>query len=67
MIVERTENEIIFRFPATVDEDSLRKIFNYLKFKEAVKDNQGTDELANQLAEESKIRWWNENKRRFVK
>jgi hypothetical protein len=67
MIIERTDTEIIFRLPVTTDSDSLQRIINYLKFKEAVKTSSGNDEQANQLAQESKRRWWAENKSRFIK
>jgi hypothetical protein len=40
---------------------------NYLKYKEAIRKSQGTDEQANKLADESKKRWWAENKSRFIK
>lgn len=67
MIIERTDKEIIFRLPASIDTNSLQQIFNYLKFKELVKESQATEEEAIQLADESKRKWWAENKSRFIK
>jgi hypothetical protein len=66
MIIEKTDKEIIFRLPADTDIDSLQRIINYLKYKEAIKNSQATEEQANELANESKKRWWAENKQRFI-
>jgi hypothetical protein len=67
MVIERTNNEIIFRLPADIDTTGLQRIVNYLKYKEAIRKSQGTEEQANKLADESKKRWWTENKERFIK
>jgi hypothetical protein len=67
MVIERTNNEIIFRLPADTDTAGLQRIINYLKYKEAIRKSQGTEEQANKLANESKKRWWAENKQRFIK
>ncbi|WP_426671539.1 hypothetical protein ACPPVU_09900 [Mucilaginibacter sp. McL0603] len=67
MVIERTNNEIIFRLPADIDIAGLQRIVNYLKYKEAIRKSEGTEEQANKLADESKKRWWAENKGRFIK
>jgi len=67
MVIERTNNEIIFRLPADIDTTGLQRIVNYLKYKEAVRKSEGTEAQANQLADESKKRWWAENKERFIR
>ncbi len=67
MVIERTKNEIIFRLPADIDTAGFQCIVNYLKYKEAIRKSQGTEEQANELADESKKRWWAENKARFIK
>lgn len=67
MVIERTNTEIIFRLPPDIDTSGLQRILNYLKFKEAVKDSQALDDEANDLANESKKRWWEENRHRFIK
>jgi len=67
MVIERTDNEIIFRLPADIDTAGLQRIVNYLKYKEAIRNSQATEEQADQLADESKSRWWKENKQRFIK
>lgn len=67
MVIERTSNEIIFRLPADIDTTGLQRIVNYLKYKEAIRKSEGTEVQANKLADESKKRWWAENKERFIK
>lgn len=67
MVIERTNDEVIFRLPADIDTAGFERIVNYLKYKEAIRLSAGTDEQANALADESKKRWWTENKARFIK
>jgi predicted trehalose synthase len=67
MVIERTNDEIIFRLPVNMDIAGLQRIVNYLKYKETIVKSEGTEEQANQLADESKKRWWAENKNRFIK
>jgi len=67
MVIERTDKEIIFRLPGDIDTTGLQRIVNYLKYKEAIRKSQGTEEQANKLSNESKKRWWAENKERFIK
>lgn len=67
MVIERINDEIIFRLPADIDTAGFERIVTYLKYKEAIRNSQGTDEQANKLADESKKRWWKENKKRFIR
>lgn len=67
MVIEKTNNEIIFRLPADIDASGLERIVTYLKYKEAIRKSEGTEEQANQLADDSKKRWWAENKAGFIK
>jgi hypothetical protein len=67
MVIEKTNDEIILRLPADIDTNGFQRIVNYLKYKEAIRKSQGTEEQANKLADESKKRWWAENKGKFIK
>lgn len=67
MVIERTKEEIIFRLPSNRDISGLQHIVNYLKYKETIINSEGIEEQANELANESKKRWWAENKGRFIK
>lgn len=67
MVIERTDKEIIFRLPLDTDIRGLQRIINYFNYKETISTSKGTEEQANKLANESKKRWWAENKERFIK
>ena len=67
MVIERTNKEILLRLTADMDITGLQRIINYLQYKEYIMKSEGTEEPANQLANESKRRWWTENKERFFK
>jgi hypothetical protein len=49
MVIERTNNEIILRLPADIDTAGFERIVNYLKYKEAIRKSEGTEEQANEL------------------
>ena len=66
-MIERTNDEIIFRLPADIDTTGFQRIVNYLKYKEAIRKSEGTEDQANKLADESKKNWWAENKGKFIK
>jgi hypothetical protein len=67
MVIERTNNEILLRLPANFDTDSLQKIVDFLKYKEATKNSQASEKEANDLANESKKKWWKDNKAKYLK
>lgn len=67
MIIERNANEVIFRLPSDIDTSGLQHIVNYLKYKEIMRQSDGNENQANTLANESKSRWWKENKDKFIK
>ena len=67
MIIERTENEVILRFPTDVGVLGLDNITRYLKYLESVKNSEATDSEANKLANDSKKSWWSENKHKYIK
>ncbi len=67
MVIERTDKEIIFRLPVDTDIRGLQRVVNYFKYKNGIKTSAATEEQANELANESKKRWWAENKQLFIK
>lgn len=67
MNIERTENEIILRLPAELGTLGLQRVINYLRYREATMLSKATTTEADRLADESKARWWEENKHRFIK
>jgi hypothetical protein len=67
MVLEKTSNEVILRLPLDFDNSALQKVMNYIKYKEIIKKSKGTELQAEELARESKERWWAENKNRYLK
>ena len=65
MIIERTENEIIIRFPANVDVSELQQLIDYLTYKEATASSQATHKDVDKLADEAKNGWWAKNRNGF--
>ncbi len=67
MMIERTNNEIIIRLPATVNAAEIQDLLNFLRYQELtstfnVKQSE-VDKLANQVNKG----WWKRNKDRFIK
>jgi len=67
MEIERTDNEIIFRIPSNVDTLGLQRIIDYLHYKEATTKSDANQNAVDEIAEESKTSWWQENKSKFIK
>jgi len=65
MKVERSSKEIVIRLSPKTDISGLQKILDYLKFKEIASKSKATQDQIDELARESKSRWWEKNKRRF--
>ncbi len=58
MIIERTEGEIIFRLPATMDIDELQYLSDLFQYKEiAAKSKATQDDVDNLVSEVKKGRW----------
>jgi hypothetical protein len=66
MTIEQTNNELIFRIPLDIGYENLENIIRYLKYLEAVKESKASEEDANLIADESKKRWWAENKHKYI-
>lgn len=66
MTVQRTDNEIIIKLPASMDLEEIQRLINYLLYKEATKDSQATQDEVDKLAREANKQWWEENKERFL-
>ena len=52
MVIERTKDEILLRIPANFDTESLQKIINFLKYKEAIKKSQATENEIDEIRSE---------------
>lgn len=67
MLVERTNNEVIIRLPASVDTTDLQDFLNYARYKELTSEiNVGQKEI-DTLAEGINAKWWAKNKTKLIK
>lgn len=66
MTVQRTDNEIIIKLPASMDVEEIQRLINYLAYKEAVKNSKATQEQIDELASDVNKQWWAENKDKFL-
>ncbi len=67
MQIERTKDEILIRVSNKTDITGLRRIMDFLKFREISSQSKATDQDIDELAAESKKNWWLKNKDKFVK
>lgn len=67
MIIETSNNETLIRIPSSIDVRIVQSIIEYLRIVEILMKNQGTEELAMQLAQEVDKNWWAANKQFFIK
>ncbi len=67
MIIETKNNETLIRIPSAIDFRIVQSVIEYLRIVEILMKNQGTDELAMQLAQEVDKNWWATNKHLFIK
>lgn len=62
MIIERTNNEIIFRLPASLDIDELQDIADLLEYKEIARKSKATQKDVDGLVGKIKKGRWSETK-----
>ena len=67
MTIERTNEEVIIRLPASVDTGDLQRLVDYLIYREATAQSAATQADIDTLADEVKEGWWAQNKSRLVK
>lgn len=66
MIIERTDNELILRLPLDFGTYNLDKITKYLKYAESTSNIHVDEGEISKIADESKKRWWSENKNKYI-
>ncbi|MGV3602002.1 MAG: hypothetical protein ACO1N1_12395 [Dyadobacter fermentans] len=68
MQIERQNEDIVIRLNASlIDMEEVQKLTSYFRFLESNAKNQGTEELAAELAREIHGEWWAKNRSRFIK
>lgn len=63
--IERTDSEILIKLPIGSTPKQVQNMLNFLRYFELGQSNKITQTQVNQLANESKEKWWQENKDRF--
>ena len=67
MIIERTENEIIFRLPADINLDELQDMKDWFEYLETTRKSQAKQEDVNALVTEIKKGRWEKRKAELLK
>ncbi|MDR1980617.1 MAG: hypothetical protein LBQ39_03220 [Tannerellaceae bacterium] len=67
MVIERTANEFVIRFPITSDIEQIQDVIDYLRYKELTGSYSVPQSEVDQLAREINTNWWENNKAKFQK
>lgn len=67
MIIERQDNEIIFRLPANIDIDDLQDMTDLFEYKEIAKKSRAKQSDVDELAKEAKKGRWQKTKSKISK
>ena len=65
MIIERTTNEFVIRFPFTTNSEQMQDMIDYLRFKELTAGYRVAQSEVDQLAKAINRKWWEQNQSIF--
>ena len=65
MIIERTTNEFVIRFPFTTNSERMQDMIDYLRFKELTADYNVAQSEVDQIAKDINRKWWKQNQSKF--
>ena len=65
MIIERTTNEFVIRFPFTTNSERMQDMIDYLRFKELTANYSVAQSEVDQLASAINLKWWKQNQSKF--
>ena len=65
MIIERTTNEFVIRFPFTTNSERMQDMIDYLRFKELTAGYSVAQPEVDQLAKTINRNWWEQNQSKF--
>ena len=65
MIVERTANEFVIRFPFAGNTERMQDLIDYLRYKELTVNCSVPQSEIDTLAREINAQWWKENRSKF--
>jgi hypothetical protein len=68
MLIERTDdNQITITVSSSVDSFGLQRLIDYGKYLEATSKSKVKQTDVDKLADEINKKWWNKNRKRFIK
>ena len=65
MIIERTTNEFVIRFPFSTNNERMQDMIDYLRLKELTADYSIAQSEVDQLARTINLKWWEQNQSKF--
>jgi len=65
MVIERTANEFVIRFPFTTNSERMQDMIDYLRFKELTAGYSVAQSEVDQLAKSINKNWWEQNQSKF--
>ena len=65
MVIERTANEFVIRFPFTTNSERMQDMIDYLRFKELTAGYNVAQSEVDQLAKAINRNWWKQNQSKF--
>lgn len=67
MLIERTNDEIIIRLPASMDADDLQAFLDFARYKELTRGYKVPQKAVDALAAEVNSKWYAKNRKRLLK
>jgi len=67
MTIERNNDEVIIRLPASVNTDDLQDFIDYTRYKELTSKSKTSQKEIDEFARKVNKEWWTENRKRFIK
>jgi hypothetical protein len=66
MLIERTQNEVIIRIPASVKTDELQDVLDFIRYKEITSKVKVSQKEVDKLSRDVNKKWWAKNKKRYL-
>jgi adenosine deaminase len=67
MVIERTSDEFVIRFPITTTVEKIQDLIDYLRYKELTAAYSIDQSEVDKFAQEVNENWWENNKDKFLK
>ncbi|MDR1416003.1 MAG: hypothetical protein LBJ57_01130 [Prevotellaceae bacterium] len=67
MVIERTADELVIRFPFTANAERMQDVIDYLRYKELTAIHSVAQSEVDKLAREINHSWWKQNAAKFKK